>query len=368
MNAPPREPASRRAPWLEALAPKPLLAIPWSEGQQRRSPPDLVKGLLPAGITGLIAPPGSGKSFLALDLVAAVARGVPWHGRRTKGGPVLYVAAEAQEGIWKRLEAYRLSWLGDQEAAPPVFVIPQAIDLLQPDGDTQTLAATALRVGARLIVVDTLSRAFGGGDENSSQDMSRLVMNLDRLRAQSGAALLLVHHTGKDTTKGARGSSVLNGAVDAMLEIERLGDGKLRRLIVRKCRDGVDGATFDFQLRQVDVGEDEDGEPVTSCIVEVADRQQAAATAQERMSASQKISLDALRDAVVHAGEVPPANNHIPKDKPCVRFELWRRHAYERGVSPSGRDQAQRKAFDRAASWLAAAGLIGRWREWVWPV
>lgn len=348
--------------------PRRLAAIPWSEGQAHKPAPDLIKGAVAAGFNLEFGASSSGKSFHCIDKAVAVARDVVWNGHRVKGGPVLYIAAEAAAGIWRRLEAYALDRLGDQEPRPPLYVIPQALNLLASDEDVQVVVAEARRLSAVLVVIDTVSRVFGGGDENSSQDMARFVSNLDRIRADTGAAILAVHHTGKDSTKGARGSSVLFAAADFVTEVERLGDGSTRRVTVRKSREGEDGAVQDFRLRVVELGEDDDGDPITSCVVDLIEGDAGPQDRLRSLPAQKRKALDILRNLVISEGEPPPAGDGWPTGIRVVRADRWRTEADRAGLSAADQEADRSRIFRKCREYLNCNNYIGTRDGWVWVV
>jgi RecA-family ATPase len=157
----------------------------------------LVDGVVPeGGFIELHGPPGSYKSFLAVDLAMSVATGSEWAGRPVKQGPVVYVAAEGASGYKLRVASWRLANGADEPA--PVYFVTEAVQLL----DSQATGAFLSAIRERepqpaLVVIDTLSRCFVGEDENSAKSMSRLIAAVDRLRGETGATVLLVHHTNK---------------------------------------------------------------------------------------------------------------------------------------------------------------------------
>jgi hypothetical protein len=236
----------------------------------------------------------SGKTFFVLDLVLAVAGGQFWRGRKVTRGLVVYIAGEGTDGIKNRVAAYQTRGLS--ERGIPLAIIKRAADLLHADGDMAGLLASvrAAETGSgekcALIVVDTLARAMAGGDENSGEDMSALIANADRLRILTGAAVMLIHHCGKDASKGARGHSSLRGAVDTEICIE--GQTGRRTATVTKQRDLPSGQVFGFELELQVLGHDEDGDPVTSCIVRHLDDGQAFKTRPK--SKQQLLILNAL--------------------------------------------------------------------------
>ena len=228
--------------------------------------PYLIKGILPRGEVGVIfGVSTAGKSFAVLDMLFAIARGVDfWRGHRVRQARVVYVATEGQGGLWSRAEAYARYHRVDLTSLP-VSVVMETPYLLQ--GEQKALAHEIIGAGgADLIVIDTLARAMSGGDENSALDMGRATAAAEELHRLTGAMVLLVHHAGKDVSRGARGSSSLKGALDVELSVSEASDG-LRVLEVTKLKDGHSGAKYFFRLDQVALGVDEDGDEIASAVV-----------------------------------------------------------------------------------------------------
>lgn len=226
----------------------------------------LIKGLLDQGaMTVLYGPSNVGKTFVAMDIAYHIAAGLPYDGRKTVKGCVIYVAAEGGKGAKRRVRALR-----DKYGAADVefLLLPSSVDLRRPDADLKPLisAIQALGVPVLLIVIDTLSRAMAGGDENSSVDMGYIVNHFDALRAYTSAHLLIVHHSGKNLAQGARGHSLLRAATDTEIEIAD------RTIEVTKQRD-LDGSwSSGFALEVRTLGVDADGDPITSCTVRLCGR------------------------------------------------------------------------------------------------
>lgn len=227
----------------------------------------LIKGFLSQGaMSVLYGPSGAGKTFLSLDIAFHVATGLPWATRKTEQRAVLYLLGEGAQGVHARATAL-LRRYGFSD--PPLFLVTTSVDLFSTDGDARPIVdaikeiedTTGFTVG--LTVVDTLARAIAGGDENSSQDMGQFVHNVDLIREHSNTHVLLVHHTGKDVSRGARGSSVLRAATDTEIEVEP------NRLIVTKQREMDGTLALDFRLIPFQLGIDEDNEPLTTCTVEL---------------------------------------------------------------------------------------------------
>lgn len=177
------------------------------------------------------------------------------------------VVAEGVGGFRQRLKAY-VKHTGARMAEMP-GVVPDAPNLLLLD-DTDALIRGILAYGpARLVVIDTLSAVSPGSDENSAEGMGKVLSHCNRIHKATGAMVVLIHHSGKDASRGARGWSGLKAAADAEIEVTRNGDFRSAKLT--KLKDGQDGAVWDFRLLSVPLAYDEDNELVTSCVVEHID-------------------------------------------------------------------------------------------------
>jgi hypothetical protein len=241
----------------------PFPQFAWSEYQKGfESVAWIVKGVLPQAEFGVVfGASGSGKTFFALDLAATIARGDAWRGRKTSGGAVVYVAAEAREGIKKRLAAYDKEY-GAAGARPRIM--PNAPNLLSAEDAVAIVESTNKHGGAALIVIDTMA-ASHTGDENSTKDMGLFISLCKYVSEHTGAMVLVVHHTGKDDTKGLRGSSSIFAAADVVIEIFK--NQELHAARITKQKDGEIGTEFGFTLPVVEVGQDADGDPITTCVV-----------------------------------------------------------------------------------------------------
>jgi hypothetical protein len=233
-----------------------------------RKIPWLVKNFLPKATLGVIyGESGSGKSFLVYDLCAAVSRGLEtWCGKRVNQGRVLIVVAEGAQGFRQRIDAY----CHQQGISPGDFDVDYISDfipnLTEPNLVTDLIKEIKEREPYDLIVMDTFAQVMAGADENSGKDVGSALAQCKRINVKTGAMVLLVHHSGKDAGKGARGWSGLRAAADVELEITRKEND--RAIKVTKLKDGQDGASMGFKLHTVVLGEDDDGDDITSCIVE----------------------------------------------------------------------------------------------------
>lgn len=266
----------------------------------------LVKGVLGAGAMSVVyGPSNSGKTFFALDVAFHIATGAPWRGQRVHAAPVLYLAAEGGRGVLNRVAALKAE-TGICDVA--LAVKRAGLDLLHKEADLQAVYDLAQLVQAKmpgtppLIVIDTLSRIMAGGDENSAADMTALIRNIDAIREATGAHIMLVHHTGKDTARGARGHSSLRAATDTEIEVGQVGEEgeECRAAMVTKQRDYQGGETFAFGLKRVVLGHDQDGDEVTSCVVQEANSEEfkAAKSSKKGLGGNQKILAETFNQMV----------------------------------------------------------------------
>jgi AAA domain/Bifunctional DNA primase/polymerase, N-terminal/Primase C terminal 2 (PriCT-2) len=259
-----------------------------------------IKGVLPkAELVVVYGQSGSGKSFFVFDMCAAIARGSPWQERKTAKGRVVYVVAEGAAGFLNRLKAFAKTHDGN---FPGVSIVADGPNLLGEQDHASLAQQIEVTGGADLIVIDTLASCSPGADENTAKDMGRVIEHCKQLHKATGATVLLVHHSGKDEGKGARGWSGLRAAADAEIEVSKNGDQRVAT--VTKMKDGEDGAKFAFKLVPVEVGVDSDKEPVTSCNVEPVAVTPAGQRKEPQPGTKERALLDAIRDTPSIDGRV----------------------------------------------------------------
>jgi hypothetical protein len=191
----------------------------------------------------------------------SVDQGRKWSGRQVRRGSAIYICAEGTSGLKQRVEA----WLtAVSPEAKGLLIYPKALNVVSANDRQGLVAALRERDAApRLIVIDTLNMCFGSLDENSTADMTQFIRGLDDLRSQfPEAAILVVHHSGKEKVRGERGSSVLRAAADTVIRVDKQG-----RAITLKCEKQKDGEEFDavrLTLETVDLGDR------TSCVLRPA--------------------------------------------------------------------------------------------------
>jgi AAA domain/DnaB-like helicase N terminal domain len=258
----------------------------------------LIKGLFHrATLIAVNGVSGSGKTFFATDVAMYLAAGKPWRGLRVQGGTVVYAALEGPASAENRFVAGRLN--GNFPEAVPLRLTPGPVNLRDPADVSDlitvvTQAASDFSQPCVAVFVDTLSRAMSGGDENGPEDMGALIRGADAVRLATGAAVFLVHHLGKDESRGGRGHSSLKGALDTEIEVSAK-DG-LHVAAVTKQRDLASGTQYAYRLKVTELGRDEDGDPVTTCIVDPVSDFQAPSTRKELKGENQQKLLAALQE------------------------------------------------------------------------
>lgn len=231
----------------------------------------LVKKLIPrSGFGILYGESQAGKTFLAVDLACRLALGWNWFGRKVEPGTVVYLAAEAPESVKNRIYGWRR--YHRHEGPLWVLVVPPPFnfytDLKDADEVVSAVRNIVVQHGAPPVVAlmnDTMPRTFGGGSENKAEDMSKVLASHEHISRGLSCTVIGVHHTGKDASRGPRGSYALFAGVDFSMFAEAKDDG-VRVLKFDKERDGR-AERFGYSIKIVEIGEDEDGEQETTCVV-----------------------------------------------------------------------------------------------------
>ncbi|MGV3554233.1 MAG: AAA family ATPase [Croceibacterium sp.] len=227
----------------------------------------IVEDVLPErGLVAIYGAPAAGKSFLALDLCGAIAASRPlWFGLHVAPAPVAYVALEGAGGVRRRLQA----WLQHTGSSPtsPLHLLTERLSLLDPPQAEAFGELIREELGAGAVtVIDTLARAMAGGDENNSTDMTTSIACAERVGAIVEGPVVLIHHTGKEASRGLRGHSSLVGAVDVSIEVTSGAHG--RSWVIRKNKEGEEGVAHDFSLVSYAVGMNQWGKETRSCAVQ----------------------------------------------------------------------------------------------------
>ena len=347
-----------------------LLGAPQSPAQRfrllgsadlRKLPPLAwrVRGVLPThGLAAWYGPSASGKSFLVLDMSAAVAEGRDWFGYRVKAAPVVYCALEGEAGLRVRVAAWEQANGRTLPAGLRLVLQPFKLTDAQDVADLAAAVRAAGGAGA-VTILDTLNRAAPEADENASADMGRILQAAKELQALTDGLVLLVSHVGKDATKGLRGHSSLFAALDAAVEVTR--DGDRREWRVAKAKDGEDGAGHPFRLALVDLPPDDEGEPVSSCVVRADESPQDATRSRLPKGGHQKVVLDAMGELLRKSATFGRAS--APPTRPCLETE-WAVEAIAPRLTcePLRRKERARQAL----TGLVASGVLTCREGWLW--
>ncbi|WP_394761980.1 AAA family ATPase [Phenylobacterium sp.] len=274
--------------------------ISMGEFSRRRLPPWIIKGVVPDADLGVIfGQSGSGKSFFVIDMALAIARGIPWRGRKVNQRRVQYLAAEGAGGVAVRLRAYAEARHIDVNVTP-LGVLSAVPNFLIESDVAEVVEAILAAGGAHLIIVDTLAQVTPGANENAGEDMGLALRHARRIKDATGAMVLLVHHSGKDASKGARGWSGLKAAADVEIEIRR--EQEARWATVTKLKDGGDAIEFRFRLDPVDLGIDDDDDHITSMVVEHMDTPEGGRSRPKPRGENQLIVFEAVQQLQASSG------------------------------------------------------------------
>jgi 5S rRNA maturation endonuclease (ribonuclease M5) len=302
-----------------------------------------VKGIVPTqGVVFVYGPSGAGKSFLAMDMAFAICKGKEWFGHKTKSTPVVYIVLEGAAGIKQRVSAWER--YHNEEAPSNLNFIMDPVNLRSAEDVAELSDAIqqALLKGC-VVMVDTYSQATAGSDENSAKDTGEVLQQVKKLQTDLEGLVLLVGHTGKDASKGLRGSSAMFAALDAAIEVE--GTKSPRSWKTTKVKDGAAGKEHGFRLHSVHLGEDEDGDEISSCVIAPQELLKATQDGKSKLSGDARLCCSALK-------ELTPD----PQQPVEVPLEAWKQAFFSK-VSERG-EEAQSKAFRRSKSKLLEDGHI----------
>ena len=337
--------------------------VPWHDLQDVKVK-WLVKDMLPAkSFAAIYGRSGAGKSFFAMYLAAMIASGREAFGCDVQQGDVVYLALEGGAGLRRRRDALMQRY--DLPDDLPVHFVKAQMNLRSSLDDLNALIEVIKERGIKpaVIFVDTLARAYAGGEENSSAEMMQFVSVMAALQDALDCAVCVVHHSGKDETRGMRGSSALLAAVDAELELTRISDDDATEPVCTvkstKQKDGMDGLSWSFRLDLMHVSQlDPDA---TSLVVHPLNETHEPKK-RKRASGNQKVLLDALQMAISEQGRVVGLDQ-IPSGQKVVNVDVWR--TYFDTMTHLHGDSA-RRTFERDVPKLGQAGHISMWAKWCW--
>lgn len=333
--------------------------VPFLEAKPILTSRYLVKGLIPSeGLIIIWGPPKCGKSFWVSDVCAHIAAGVQYRGKRVRKGNVVYVAAEGASGFMGRLEAWRLAHPEIDHASMAFYTVPQRLNLREEYALLiADIRAQVGNVDLDIVTLDTLNRTFSGS-ESSDEDMTAYVMAADAIKNEFNCAVIIIHHCGIDGTR-PRGHSSLTGACDAQIAISRDDQGIITSKL-EWMKDGDEGFETHSKLDVIELGADEDGDQVTTCVVVESEDIGQSAKPKRTMSSGTNIIFTALKMAIQEGGKAH-GFSHIPSAAYVVSIDLWRKYSYARSAESS--DDAKQKAFTRGVRYLVDNGFAGVWEN-----
>ena len=309
-----------------------------------REPEFLIDTLIETDTVSMIfGDPGCGKSFVAVDIGACVASGQSFHGNVVKQGSVFMIAGEGHNGLARRFAA----WSKDRGVpldGVPLFKSERAAQFL--DQTSAKAVADAVDALAQehgtptLIIIDTVARNFGAGDENSTSDMSNFIASIDDLRARyHGCAILLVHHSGHSDKQRARGAMALKGALDCEFRVQK--DGDRMQMVNTKMKDAEPPEDMHFTLKSVTLT----GEAQSAVLQKTEGR-----VKKIHLTPTQKLALDTYTNAGI--------KNSIWDGGAFrgVHLDDWRAAFYAKHTGDNL--DTKRQAFSRVRKELASAGLM----------
>jgi AAA domain len=288
---------------------------------------------------------------------------------------VVIFALERGDLFKRRLQVYRER---DNQYGLPIAIADAVIDLLNPNC-VETIVSTVREAerhfgcGVGLIVIDTYAKgiAANGGDEDKARDQNRAAANLRKVHSRLAVHIALVGHTGKDESRGARGSNAHLGDVDVMVQIS--GD-TIKVAQVIKGNDQPERVIAEFKLEVFELGRDEDGDPITTAIVSTelfeADGKASGngprAAKKVKLSPNQKAALRALHECIADGPAPIPTDPHVPAGVTGVTLDQWRDRLLKLAIiNAKGNPREQ---FKRIRVTLQNAKIIGIWEDFVWPV
>lgn len=317
----------------------------------------LAKGWLSAGGYSITyGPSNAGKTFVVLDLAMHIAAGEEWRGCKVNGGPVFYIAAEGGYGVFNRLAAFKIE--RPHMANADFTLLPIGVNL-HASGDAAIIISLLEGTNPALIVVDTLARVMGEGDESTAKDAGMFIRNCDLIREATGAHVMVIHHTGKDEDRGGRGSSAYRAACDTEIFVS-----SNHTITCKKQRDMVEADDLHFSLRTVTLGADQDGDPVTSAVIEPADKPP---PSRKPLTGRHQVAMTALMEALDKYGAVQSGSDY-PDGCPAVAVEHWRDACAAHRLTTGSSESAARTAFKRAKDKLLDWDEVREFGGYVWRV
>ena len=317
----------------------------------------LISGIIESGALGaVVGDTGTCKSFLAISMAASISLGIPWYGRKVEKSPVVFIAGEGHAGFGKRLRAWEIHNESSLAGAPLHFsTVPVSLTSAQSmENASREIDRVASEEGAPgLVIIDTLHRNFGDGDENQASDMATVIAQLDELRSRFKCAVLLIHHVGHNAPDLGRGSSSFRAALDFEFLVSRMLNSTYQ-LESKKSKESSPPDPIAFCPREVVIPEwvNPDGAPYSSLVLEVTESVRTPRS--KKLTGANKVAFDvltALQGDFDNELLAESAHRGVPLTE-------WQDACYSRGISNSDLDDSKRRAFERARQALMDQGRV----------
>jgi len=302
--------------------------VTWfNDVDQSAAKEEILQGVLGAGEFSLfVAKPGTAKSVLVGDIGCHIAAGLDWHGRKVKQGLVVFFAAERKKLTERRVAAWRKK---HGVTNIPFAVVGGKLDMTNGMIDAKALAMTIKALETKsgfpcvLIILDTVTRTFGSGDQHQSKDMQKYVQSVDELTRATNAHIAAIHHSSWNDDRG-KGAIDLDGAIDVSFVVNVKGSG-LAKVFTLSCtgaNDGEDGPVTSFRLESITLGTDAEGKPTTAPVVVQTD---VATSDGSNLKGNTAKALDSLERAIAGHGVCPPDGSvGFPDGVATVSRDEWR--------------------------------------------
>ena len=342
-----------------------LRPVHWSTLSINKSCDYFIKGLIePEQHLLIYGASGSGKTFLAMAMAFAVASGQGrFFGMKVRKANVLYIGSEGGASSLAKRAAAIQEELGIRPGDCNLHFLAVAPNFgFQNSEDARMILEHIKEIfGGQPCVIwnDTLAKSMHGQSEDKSEGMGCYISNA-RSFTEAGHAFVSIHHTGKDADRGSRGSYSLPADVDGMLSVEKVGGVSV--VHVHKSRDGEDGSEYAFDLEQVELGRDDDGDAITTCIVREVDQVPKKAT---RLSPKQRLGLSALQECLADQGRSAPNGDRYPANAQVIHTDEWRALCKLRGVFGESNPSTD---WSRLRRDLLSKGVTAEYNELVWQV
>jgi hypothetical protein len=332
---------------------------------------EILQGVLGAGEFSLfVAKPGTAKSVLVGDIACHIAAGLDWHGRKVKQGLVVFFAAECKRLTERRVAAWRKK---HGVTNIPFAVVGGKLDMTTGLIDAKALSKSIADLEAKsghkcvLIILDTVTRTFGPGDQHQSRDMQRYVQSVDELNRATNAHIAAIHHSPWNDDRG-KGAIDLDGAIDVSFVVNVKGSGlsKVFTLTCTGANDGEDGPVTSFRLESVTLGTDAEGKVTTAPVVVQVD---IVTSDGSNLTGNAGKAFKSFELALAEHGQLSPDGAHgFPEGLTVVSRDRWQDQFYSdiRTMEAEIAEDTLSKRFRRAIGDLVKSRQIGTLGQWFW--